>query len=174
MINEKIYTLTKLGEVCENLKRTNKKIVQCHGCFDVLHVGHINHFEEAKKYGDILIVTITDDKYIKKGENRPVFSGLQRATYLAALSVVDYVSICDYPTAIEAIRCIKPHFFVKGSDYTKMLSCDERLAREAEEVKRLGGKVVFTMSKKESSTFYFNKLLFPYNDFSEGGCDERY
>ena len=62
----------------------------CHGVFDLLHIGHLNHFEEAKKFGEILIVSITDDAFVKKGPNRPVFKSYERSKMICALSYVDY------------------------------------------------------------------------------------
>ncbi len=73
--------------------RKLKKTVMCHGVFDVLHYGHIAHFEEAKKRGDLLIVSITDDKFVSKGPDRPIFNSIIRAKSLLSLKVVDFVII---------------------------------------------------------------------------------
>ena len=73
-MKNKILSLNNLSKKIIDFKKKNKKIILCHGVFDLLHLGHIKHFEEAKKYGDILVVTITPNKYVSKGPNRPVFN----------------------------------------------------------------------------------------------------
>src|SRR3990167_3410513 len=92
-----------------NKKRGKKILAHCHGVFDLLHIGHIKHFQSAKKKSDILVVTITTDRFVNKGPGRPYFSALLRAEAIAALDCVDYVVMNDYPTAVEAIQRIKPN-----------------------------------------------------------------
>ena len=72
-MKQKIYTLDKLSRVLNKERKRGKKIVLCHGVFDLLHIGHINHFQEAKDYGDIVVVSVTSDRYVNKGPNRPAF-----------------------------------------------------------------------------------------------------
>src|SRR3954469_13968655 len=93
--------------------RNGKTVVQCHGVFDLLHIGHIRHFQEAKKSGQILVVTLTPDRYVNKGPHRPVFTESLRAEAIAALDVVDYVAINKWPTAVEAIQTIRPEVYAK-------------------------------------------------------------
>src|SRR5690349_12984543 len=83
--------------------RRGRTVVQCHGVFDLLHIGHIRHFQEARKKGDLLVVTLTPDQYVNKGPHRPVFTASLRAEAIASLDVVDYVAINKWPTAVEAI-----------------------------------------------------------------------
>ena len=64
---KKIVSIENLAKIISKLKNKEKKIVLCHGVFDLLHIGHINHFKEAKKLGDILVVTVTQDKFVNKG-----------------------------------------------------------------------------------------------------------
>src|SRR3989338_5433489 len=113
----KIKALDELACIIQQFKEKGKKIVQCHGVFDLLHPGHIRHFEAAKREGDMLIVTLTKDKYVNKGPGRPVFNQRLRAESIAALECVDYVAINDWPTATNAIKKLKPHIYAKGSDY---------------------------------------------------------
>ena len=108
----KILTPSELTE-----KKIKKKVVLCHGVYDILHIGHIKHFEEAKKNGDILVVGVTTSKFINKGPNRPYFKLNQRAEAIASLSVVDYVVISDFPTSVEIIKKIKPDYYCKGIDF---------------------------------------------------------
>ena len=89
MPNSKLISVNELKKLTYKLK--GKKIVLCHGVFDLLHIGHIKHFEEAKKFGDVLIVSVTSDEFVNKGPNRPVFNLALRAEALIALECVDYV-----------------------------------------------------------------------------------
>ena len=88
---KKIVSTKSLAKIISKLKAKGKKIVHCHGVFDLLHIGHINHFKEAKNFGDILVVTITQDKFVNKGPNRPIFSLNTRMESIAALKDIDYV-----------------------------------------------------------------------------------
>ena len=78
-IKKKIYPLDQLNEISVNKTKNNKKIILCHGTFDLLHAGHFRHFQDSKNLGDILFVTITSDKYINKGPGRPIFNQYLRA-----------------------------------------------------------------------------------------------
>ena len=80
----------------------------CHGVFDLLHIGHIKHLSKAKDLGDILVVSITPDKYVNKGPGRPAFNENLRADAISAMQDVDYVSINDTATAVNVIKKIKP------------------------------------------------------------------
>ena len=117
MINKKLTSLDELGKISNKFRRDGKSVVLCHGMFDLIHLGHIRYFEEAKKEGDILIVTLTSDDFCRKGPDRPIFSENLRAESLAALEIIDYIAICPYPSAIEAIKIIKPNIYAKGKEY---------------------------------------------------------
>lgn len=158
----KIKTIEEIGEIIANKRKndTGCKIVQCHGVFDLIHIGHIKHLEAAKKLGNILVVTITSDRYVNKGPGRPVFNQLLRAEAMAKNEDVDYVAINDFPTAIEAINIIKPNIFAKGSDYvddSKSLTGNRVKEREAAE--NNGGKVVLTDEIAFSSSNILNKYF---------------
>src|SRR3989338_2817498 len=112
---EKVISFNELNRVL--LEQEFPRIVQCHGVFDLLHIGHIKHFQTAKTYGDILIVTLTPDRYVNKGPDRPRFTASLRAEAIAALDCVDFVIINHWPTAVEAIRLIKPSIYAKGDEY---------------------------------------------------------
>ncbi|MCK5160441.1 MAG: adenylyltransferase/cytidyltransferase family protein [Candidatus Aureabacteria bacterium] len=160
-IHKKIVKVEKLGGVCSKLKSKGKKIVHCHGVFDLLHLGHIRHFKLAKKHGDILIVTITKDKHVKRGPGRPVFNEHLRAEALASLSITDYVSIIDSPTAVGCIEVLKPDVYVKGSEYKKKEGdITGKIFEEEDAVKSVGGRLVFT----NDITFSSSKLLNDYLD----------
>lgn len=125
-------------------------VVLCHGCFDVLHLGHIRHLKEAKAFGNYLIVSVTADKWVNKGVGRPVFTAEQRAEALRALDCVDEVYINDDEGAWDLIRKIRPAFYVKGSDYIGVST--PGLERECAAMAEVGGQVRFTSSQKWSSS----------------------
>ena len=103
-MKEKIKNLEELQQIIANLKSKGKKVVHCHGVFDLLHIGHIKHFEEARTFGDALVVTITPDKHVHKGHNRPAFTTELRLEALAALESVDYVAANKWSNAVKTIK----------------------------------------------------------------------
>src|SRR5262249_9140571 len=115
--SSKIQDLHTLAETIRRLKAQGKKVVQSHGVFDLLHLGHIRHFEQGRRMGDILVVTVTRDEHVNKGPHRPAFPHDLRAEALAALQCVDFVAVNQWPLAVEAIRLLKPDIYVKGPDY---------------------------------------------------------
>ncbi len=97
-----------------------KKIVFTNGCFDILHLGHIDYLSKAKDLGDLLIVGLNTDhsvKMLKKGVNRPIQDENSRALILASLHFVDAVVLFDEETPYELIKTVQPDVLVKGSDY---------------------------------------------------------
>ena len=156
-INNKIISFKDLSSVSELCKNKNKKIVLCHGMFDLVHLGHIRYFQEAKKQGDVLIVTITADEFCRKGPGKPAFSEDLRAESLAALEVVDYVAICPYLTAIEAIELIKPNIYAKGKEYE--IESDDitgMISKEREAIESSGGRIFYTNDLVLSSSSLLN------------------
>ena len=101
-MTKKIIDFDELRKLKKNYRK--KKIIHCHGVFDLIHIGHINHFREAKNLGGILVVTVTPDKYVSKGPNSPAFNERIRAEAIAALSHVDFVAINTAPNAINVIK----------------------------------------------------------------------
>ena len=127
--NNKQLDLKGLKQIRKKFKK--KKIVLCHGVFDLLHIGHINYFKAAKSFGDILVVSITDDKYVNKGPGRPAFSILNRIKFLKEINCVDHVYVSTFSTAENVILNLKPHFYCKGSEYTiKQIAFDQNLKKE--------------------------------------------
>ena len=131
----------------------------CHGVFDLLHIGHIKHFQEAKKNGDILIVSITPDKYVNKGPGRPAFNEKLRLESIAALDSVDFVVLNSTATAINPIIKLKPNIYCKGKDY-KIYDDDisGEIKNEIKAIKKIKGKIVFTDTDKFSSSELINKF----------------
>ena len=159
-LNRKIKTLEEFVVELKKLRNSGKKIVHCHGVFDLVHIGHIRHFSIARELGDILVVTITPDQYVNKGPGRPVFTESLRAEYIAALEPVDYVIINSWPTAVEIIKTIKPDIYVKGQDYADPEK-DETggIHCEREAVESVGGKIHFTGDITFSSSSLLNEYF---------------
>ncbi len=162
-LNMKITNFEDLSSKFKHL-RNSHRIVQCHGVFDLLHIGHIKHFQSAKKYGDILVITITPDEYVNKGQNRPYFTAKLRAEAIAALDCVDYVVINAWPTAIEAIKLIKPNVYIKGAEYQDIKNdITGKIQDEIEAVRAVGGTIAYTDDITFSSSSLLNKF---YSSFS--------
>jgi rfaE bifunctional protein nucleotidyltransferase chain/domain len=103
------------------IRKTNKIIGLCHGVFDLIHYGHILHFESAKKKCDFLFVSITSDQFIKKGPNRPIHSDYERLHFLKSINFIDFVFIAKGESGVDSINLIKPNIYFKGSDYKNNL-----------------------------------------------------
>lgn len=156
MLSSKIVDINTLTNQIDRWRQEGKKIVYCHGCFDLMHIGHIKYLQSARRRGDILIVTVTPDRYVSRGPGRPVFTEHHRLESIAALDCVDYVALNHWPTAVETIHLIKPAFYVKGSDFGSVESDPTgRLAEEEEAVKSVGGQLIFT----DEEVFSSSKLL---------------
>lgn len=142
-----------------NLKKNNQRIVLCHGVFDLVHIGHIKHFEEAKENGDVLVVSVTSDKFVNKGPGRPFFSIQERLEYLSSLKDVDYVIESKSKTAINIINLIKPNVYFKGPDYKNFEDdITGNITKEINLVKKNNGKTIFSNSDTYSSTKILNKI----------------
>tara|TARA_B110000438_G_C15820462_1_gene654171 strand:- start:3192 stop:4709 length:1518 start_codon:yes stop_codon:yes gene_type:complete len=152
-----LSNINELKKKIYQLKKQRKKIALVHGVFDLIHLGHIEHFKEAKKNGDILIATVTSDRFVKKGFNKPYFDEGDRCSFLASLTTIDYVFCNDFKHAEKVIKIIKPTFYVKGPDYLKK-SGDVAgyLTLEKNALNKFGGKLMFTTGQQLSSTKIIN------------------
>ncbi len=156
----KIVDLQKLSGIVEILKKEGNRIVQCHGVFDLLHIGHIRYFEGAAAMGDILIVTITPDQFVDKGPFRPAFTESLRAEAIASLKIVDYVAVNQWNTAVKTIHFLKPDVFVKGSEFRNIKSDKTgKIQQEKEAVDSVGATLAFTDDVVFSSTHLINRHL---------------
>ena len=164
MKNKKILNIDSLSKILQKYKSKGKKIVLCHGVFDLLHIGHIKHFEEAKSLGDILIVTVTPDQYVNKGPNRPAFKTHYRLEALASLENIDFVCENKWSNAINTIKKIKPDIYCKGPDYKKNEEdITGKIDEEVTATKKVGGKVVYTSDITFSSSNILNKYTDVYS-----------
>jgi D-beta-D-heptose 7-phosphate kinase / D-beta-D-heptose 1-phosphate adenosyltransferase len=127
-----IKTVDEIYQIVNKLKNKNKKIVFTNGCFDILHIGHIKYLEEAKSFGDVLILGLNSDDSIKrlKGSKRPINTLNDRAYILASIEVVDYVVTFEEDTPLELIKVINPDILVKGGDYKGKQVVGQDIAKE--------------------------------------------
>ena len=137
-----IKSLEEITLLSSELQKRGKKVVFTNGCFDILHVGHVKYLEEAKSYGDVLILGLNSDESVRrlKGESRPVNTEDDRAYILASLEAVDYVVKFYDDTPYELIKAVKPHILVKGGDYAGKEVVGQDIADELRLVNFVEGK----------------------------------
>src|SRR5260221_8507341 len=158
--NPKLKTLEQLSTILEHIKSQGKTVVHSHGVFDLLHLGHIRHFEQAKGMGDVLVVTITEDKYVNKGPHRPALHQDIRVEMLAALEMIDFVAVNPAPLAVEAIKAIRPNIYVKGSEYRVAAEdITGGITPETEAIRSVGGEIRFTEDIVFSSSSLINRFM---------------
>ena len=156
----KVRDLEELAGILEAERGAGRKIVLCHGVFDLLHIGHIRHLEQAKNLGDVLAVTVTPDQYVNKGPGRPAFTERLRAEAIAALDCVDHVAINRWPMAAETILLLRPHLYVKGTEYQETHKDNTGgIKLEGEAIKSVGGELRFTNDIIFSSSHLINRYL---------------
>lgn len=140
--NQKIYALDRLLSQRDSARKLGKRVVHCHGCFDIVHPGHIHHLQFAKSQGDILVVTVSADPAVNKGASRPLIPEDLRAASLAALECVDWVYVNSEPTAVNLLEQLQPDIYIKGREYET--NNDPRFLAEKNAVLAHGGRVVFS------------------------------
>ena len=153
----KLLSLAALLDAREAARREGRTVVHCHGCFDIVHPGHIQHLQHARSLGDLLVVSVSADAQVNKGVNRPLIPDDLRASSLAALECVDWVYVNEHPTAAALLERLRPDVYVKGSEYER--SADPRFLAERDVVESYGGRVVFASGEVVySSTALINGL----------------
>ena len=145
---KKIFKLNGLREIVLRLRQEGKRIAFTNGCFDILHFGHARYLEDAQRSNRVLIVGVNSDASVKKikGPTRPIIPQRQRASLVAALGVVDYVTIFHEETPIRVIQAIKPDVLIKGADWKG------KTIVGADIVKSYGGKIEFIKYWDQFST----------------------
>jgi rfaE bifunctional protein nucleotidyltransferase chain/domain len=157
---DKVRTLSEVASIAGQLRGSGKIVIHAHGTFDLLHLGHIRHLEAARQLGNVLIVTVTADRFVNKGPGRPVFNAETRAEMLATLAYVDWVVINDAPDSISAIERIRPSIYVKGQDYQNPQGdITGKITLERNAVESHGGRIHFTDEVTFSSTELINRHL---------------
>jgi rfaE bifunctional protein kinase chain/domain/rfaE bifunctional protein nucleotidyltransferase chain/domain len=161
--NNKIKRLSTIAKIADRLKKNHKKIILCHGVFDLIHPGHIRYFASAKSHGDILIVTITADAFVNRGPGRPIFKQELRAEVLSAIEIIDFIAVIKSPSATPAIEAIRPDFYIKGADTKNRSEADlaDNFPEEEKALKKTGGKLIFT---EDNIIFSSSKLIGDYLD----------
>jgi len=157
----KILTLENFS----NFKKKNekKKIVMAHGVFDYLHIGHLRYFKQCKKHAEILIVSVTADKYVNKGLNKPYFNENLRIEAIASNVDVDYVILSDHITAEKNIEKIKPNYYAKGFDYKNSINTDNNLKKEVAILKKNKGKFLILKDIQHSSSKIINSSFLDHS-----------
>jgi rfaE bifunctional protein kinase chain/domain/rfaE bifunctional protein nucleotidyltransferase chain/domain len=161
---DKIRSIGQLAFILGELRlRERRKIVLCHGVFDLLHIGHIRYMEQSKTLGDVLVVTLTPDRFVDKGPHRPAFTEQLRAEAIASLNCVDFVAINEWPTAEETLRVLRPDVYVKGSEF-KDTSTDRtgKIAAEERVCNEIGTELAFTEDIVFSSSQLINRYFSSY------------
>jgi rfaE bifunctional protein nucleotidyltransferase chain/domain len=138
----KLLSTASMSETRSSLRARGRTVGLCHGCFDILHSGHVHYLTQAARLCDVLVVSITSAPHVNKGPGRPVFDDEARAAVLSALSVVDHVVINDHATAVPVLEALRPDFYFKGADY--VANDDPRLREEVELLDKHGGEFVLT------------------------------
>ena len=158
---KKILSIKDLNKKIIDLRKKNSrlKFVLCHGAFDLLHPGHIDHLELAKKGCDVLIVSITTDKFIKKSTNSPFYNQFQRAKFLSSLEIVDYVCYSEDVSSIPILKILRPDIYCKGEEYKKKdlignLKKEKKFCKESKIKIKLIGKQKFSSSKIIANHFF--------------------
>ena len=147
-MREKVKKREALKTIAAKARTEGKKIVFTNGCFDLLHAGHVRLLREAKKLGDLLIVALNSDSSAReiKGPDRPILPEEERAELIAALEMVDYVTLFDEPDPLNLLRELRPNVLAKGGDWAE----DKIVGREW--VESYGGKVAVIPYLKGHST----------------------
>ena len=138
----KIVSRQELVEAVRAAQAAGRTVVHCHGCFDIVHPGHVRYLEFARRQGDVLLVSLTGDAQVGKGDQRPYIPEELRAENLAALEVVDLVYINPDPTACNLLNDVRPDIYVKGHEYEH--SADAGFLAERRVVEGYGGRVLFS------------------------------
>lgn len=156
----KIITKEQFKELKLSFRKNKKKVILCHGVFDLVHPGHLIHFQQAKSLGDILVVSITAAQYVRKGPDRPYFNDEMRLNFLASIECIDYVMLSEGYTVNDIIECVEPDIYVKGQEYAKF---EEDLTGKIEEeidiVHKHGGEIHYTSGQVFSSTKLINNAF---------------
>ena len=172
-ISPKVLFFDTALSILSKKKKEGNTIVQCHGTFDLIHPGHIIHFEEAKALGDILVITITAEEFVNKGPGRPYFNDALRIRSLIELECIDYVILIPHSAAKEAIKCVCPDIYCKGLEYKDHHNDPTgNILDDISTVHECGGKVKYVGKIVYSSTKLLNKNFDPYPDAVKAACKD--
>jgi len=166
-VGPKVVELAELPALLRPRRDAGATVALCHGCFDLVHIGHVDHLQVASTLADLVVVSVSSDPVCAKAPGRPAFGLRDRMDFLAALALVDFVVPSLAETAVPVIEAVRPDVFVKGADYAWMDTGDhEGLAAERAAVEAAGGRLELTVASAQhhSST----ALLSRYGKLHEG------
>lgn len=156
---EKIKDISSLAEIVSELKKEGKKVVQAHGVFDLVHPAHLYHFERAKKLGDVLMVSLVPDAFVRKGPERPFFDEDTRMKWLAHCGIVDFVVLCTDETPHAILEKVKPSIYVKGeSNQTFLADSQSGISLDKKVCEEHGIQLMFTPEMSTHSSDMFEKI----------------
>lgn len=138
----KIKSVDEIKNIIGDIQTRSKIVGMCHGCWDIIHPGHLRHIEYIREKVDILICSVTPDKFITKGQDRPYVPENLRAKNLSFINIVDYVFIDENSTPIESIKYLQPNYFAKGFEYNDGIN--PKTKEEEVVVSSYGGKILFS------------------------------
>ena len=142
MVDRKVVATGDLPNLRAEADGGRRRIVLCHGVFDVLHPGHISHLRQARALGDELLVSVTADRFVARGPGQPIFSEAARASAVEALGCVDHVVLTQSSTALPVIEAVRPDVYCKGLEYADHeADVTGNMRREADAVTAYGGEV---------------------------------
>ncbi len=136
-----IVAVEDLAHAAAEWHREGAVIVLAAGCWDPFHAGHAQHLKAARELGNVFVVSVTADEFVDKGPNRPHSPDVHRAEVIADLRYVDAVVINRHQNAVEIIRALRPHIFVKGVEYWHKRT--PQILAETEEMEACGGRVEY-------------------------------
>lgn len=139
-----IHSLAAIQEIVAATREAGRTVVLAEGCFDVLHVGHVRYLEDARRHGDLLVVSINSDRTITelKGPGRPLVPEAERAEVIEALRCVDHVFVFDSSSSRELLAAVNPDIYAKGTDYTP------EMLIEREGLQEFAGRIVIVGDRK--------------------------
>ena len=154
-----LFNREDLKEIVHDKKKNGLVVALCHGCFDILHVGHVRHLAAARNNSDTLFVSITGDKYVNKGPDRPIIEEGERAEMVCNLKSVSGAIINQNPTSVELLKIIQPSIYFKGQEYLN--SSEVNFLNEKKTAIGLGIEVRYTFKKVCSSSKIISMLKKP-------------
>lgn len=150
MNSSKIKSIYQITKIIRRLKKNRRKIVFTNGCFDILHIGHIKLLQEAKSFGDVLIIGLNSDYSVRKikGKNRPIIPENERAEILSSFYMVDFVVRFSTPTPYELIKRIKPDILIKGADWENGAIVGSEFSKQVKRIPLARGQSTTKIIKK--------------------------
>ncbi|PKN06775.1 MAG: hypothetical protein CVU73_15400 [Deltaproteobacteria bacterium HGW-Deltaproteobacteria-8] len=164
----KVLDLSELAQAVAGMRARGLRVVHAHGCFDLMHPGHIKYFQAARRMGDALVVTVSADRFVDKGPGRPAYTEALRAESIAALECVDLVAVNPWPTAVETLRRVRPDVYVKGQEFETLTDETGKLQQEHAVAVELGIEFAFTHEIVFSSTQLLNAYFRTAPDADQG------